>query len=189
MANWFRDKRNGFLVYQTTDADVKKATAEFNTRFKNSNKLNSLTVYDKEESRIAGILGEIIFGLYAGKLGTRADNKPQDFIVNKKLVDVKCKFRTVIPNQNFEASDFLYQNNDYSKPIEYYAFLSTISDYKYVWFCGWATHDGWWNNPKGTLWKKGQIDETNHKVFHEDTWSVFYKDLGTFSANPLDIFK
>jgi len=171
---------NGFIKYQTSQADIDKAVEEYNKNFKDSNRLNGRTVYEKEESRIAGILGEIVFGHYAGEDAQRVYNMPYDFISGDNMIDVKCKFRTVVPRLSYEASDFNYQNNTYSKDVTHYAFLSTITNYKYVWFCAWADRELWWHNPNGVLWKKGETDPTNRKLFHEDTWSVFYRNLNRF---------
>jgi hypothetical protein len=100
------------------------------------------------------------------------------FLITKRLM---CKFRTVVPRPTFEASFFAYQGSDYYKDVDYYAFLSTITNYKIVWFCAWASKDDWLKNPKGVLWKAGQTDPTNNKTFHKDTWSVLYQHLKRFS--------
>lgn len=188
MSEWFIDKRNGFLAYKPTRGDLDAMYAEHTRDFKNTNILNHRTVYDKEESRMAGILGEIVFQHYLGETGVRCKNLSYDYVFNGKKIDVKCKFRTVVPRPIFEASFFSYQADTYYKDVEYYAFLSTIRDYETVWFCAYSSKENWLHNPNGVLWKTGQIDPTNRKRFDKDTWSVFYKDLGQFTDNPYNCF-
>jgi hypothetical protein len=191
MINLTLDKRNGFLMYETTPKDIALAHEIFNRDFKTTNTVNNKTVYARDESRIAGILGEIVFGDYLGDKGEYVGrgNVTYDFIVNdSKRVDVKCKYRTVPPKPEFEASFFVYQGAPHFKDVDYYAFLSTITGYRYVWFCGLASKQDWLNNPKGRLWKAGEVDNTNGKRFDADTWSVFYRDLEQFTEKPLTHF-
>jgi hypothetical protein len=176
-SEWFMDNRNGFLSYKPTREDLLVMEDEYKRDFKKSNILNTKTIYNKEESRKAGILGEIVFGKWAGLQAVRHKGLLYDFILNNNKIDVKCKFRTVPPRPNFEASFFSYQGAEYYKEVDYYAFLSTITNYSQVWFCAWATKDGFIKNPKGIFWKAGMVDPTNGKEFHEDTFSVFYQDL------------
>lgn len=174
------DKSTGFLVYTTTQEDIAQMNFEYERDFKESNRLNKRTVYEKKESRLAGIIGEIVFYKYTGKDGKRCKSMHYDNIFFGKTVDVKCKLRNLPPQLHFEASDFLYQNTKDNECVDFYAFLSTIPGYKYVWFCAWADHDTWWRNVRGQFWGKGKVDPSNHKEFHEDTWSVRYKDLQRF---------
>jgi hypothetical protein len=190
MSNWFRDDSNGFIVYKTMSEDIELARKIHAQDFKKSNNLNGKTVYNREESRIAGILGEIVFGKYVGRLGVRGERGDviYDYIVNGKKVDVKCKFRTVPPKPTFEASFFAYQSSSHFADVDYYAFLSTIVGYEYVWFCGVVSKQEWLKNPLGRLWKAGEIDTSNGMKFQKDTWSVFYKDLGKFGTDPSACF-
>jgi hypothetical protein len=177
MENWTVDSRNNFLMYNTSSQDIQEMYTEYDSVFKTSNIVNGNTVYDKKESRLAGILGEIVFQHYLGNTAVRCSNLPYDYLYQNKKIDVKCKFRTVIPRPTFEASFFFYQSSNYFKDVDYYVFLSTITGYKTVWFCAWSDKNNWIHNPKGKLWKAGETDKTNGKVFHRDTWSVYYKDL------------
>jgi hypothetical protein len=174
------DWDTGFLIYRTTPEDIEQMHVEYKRDFEKSNKLNSKTVYDKKESRLAGIIGEIAFKKFTGIHGERFRNRPEDNIFYGRKWDVKCKYRSIPPRLEFEASEFTYQNNEYSKAIEYYAFLSTVPEFRLVWFCSWASHNDWWHNSKGKLWQKGDKDPTNGKIFDENTWSVFYKDMKKF---------
>ena len=177
---FFIDATNGFLAYKTTAEDLRDMRTEFEEDFEKSNVLNSKTVYDREESRMAGILGEIAFGKWAGKNGLRKKGLLYDYIYMGKKIDVKCKFRTVKPRPDFEASFFAYQGSPHFKEVDNYAFLSTTKGFDVVWFCGWTSKESWLNNPHGVLWKAGMTDFTNGKTFHKDTYSVLYKYLNQF---------
>lgn len=185
MEKWFIDKRNGFLTYRTQAEDIKLANEIFARDYPESNLLNKNTVYDKKESRMAGILGEIVFSIYAGDHAKPSPerNSPYDFLVDGKKVDVKCKMRSVIPQPHFEASFFAYQSDSYFAQVDYYAFLSTVKNFEYVWFCGYIGKDECADNPNGVLWKAGVTDPTNGKVFHKDTWSIFYRYINRFNLN------
>jgi len=180
--------QNGFLVFRPRKDTLDEAYAEYERDFSKSNRLNSKTVYNRKGSRLAGILGEIAFKKYA--IGSvRHKNLAYDFTFNGKTVDVKTKYRTVSPRGNFEASIFPYQEGNYFKAIDYYAFLSVIEDLSTIWFCGLSTKENWLTSPKRVLWKKGETDPTNGKTFEVDTWSIFYKDLTPFMTNPYACIK
>lgn len=187
---WLVDERNGFLVYYTTQDDVALARKIYKDKFLSSSILNSRTVYGREESRVAGILGEIVFGHYLknGYNFVGGGDVPFDFIFNDKKIDVKCKYRTVFPRKDFEASFFSYQGSSRFSQVDYYAFLSTMTDFRKFWFCGYVSKNNWINNPKGRLWKKGETDPSNKKRFDADTWNVFYRDIPQFKADPYDCF-
>jgi len=53
--------RNGFLAYKTNQDQIFEAKRIFTERFSSSLSLNSKTVYDRMESRLAGIVGEIVY--------------------------------------------------------------------------------------------------------------------------------
>lgn len=186
MDNFFFDNRVGYLCYVPTQGDIVKAEKLFQSSYKN-NSLNSKTVYDRKESRIAGLLGEIAFShYYEGRCDyVGKGNVPYDFVVHgdnrhSVNVDVKCKYRRVQPKPNFEASIYNYQCGNFFKDVDYYAFLSTSGSYEKVWFCGMINKTDLLCNPNTILWKAGQVDPTNGKVFHEDTLSIFYKYLTPF---------
>lgn len=177
------DRQNGFYVYETTSEDITLMKFLYEKDFHKRARYNSYTVYEGKEHREAGIIGEIAFQHYAGPRGVVPEgvHYGYDIIFCGDRVDVKTKLRNVIPVRKFEASNFSYQNDEEHKLTKYYAFLSTIPKYRYVWFCGWTTRDGFWKHPNGKFWKKGEVDSTNHKPFDADTWSVFYKDIHIFT--------
>ena len=144
---------------------------------------------------MAGLLGELVFGELFGKhrcqyVGDR--NLPYDYLLEISegvtiKVDVKTKFRKVLPKKDFEASFFAYQGSNFFAEVDYYCFLSTTEKLDVVWFCGVANKQEWVKNPKGRLWKKGETDFSNNKTFDADTWSVQYKFLRQIS--PDDIYR
>ena len=184
--NFFYD--SGYLCYKPTQSDIQKATELFRVNYRNNN-LNTKTVYNREESRIAGLIGEIAFGhLYENSEYVGKGNCPYDYVIytpNVNItVDVKCKFRKCPPKPIFEASIYNYQAiNKFFGEVGLYAFLSTSEGYNKVWFCGMITKTDLMCDPHTILWKKGQVDPTNGKVFHEDTLSIFYKYLRPFELN------
>ena len=183
------DPSNGFLVYKTTGQDMDSALEIYRRSFEKSNLLNSKTVYDRKGSRIAGILGEIVFQKYMGSFGNKSlYDLSYDFLVCGKKVDVKCKYRTVVPRPTFEASLFAYQVERHFYGVDYYVFLSTLPDFKTFWFCGMVSRSDWLSNTKGKIWKAGDVDPSNNKRFDADTWSIFYKDLNPVLPNPEKCF-
>jgi hypothetical protein len=174
------DKVNKMPCYKTSSKDLQEAETEFQARFSKSNIVNGNTVYDRKHSRIAGILGEIIFKkIYPN--ATRSKDMTYDFDVNGVKIDVKCKYRTVVPRQDYEASFFLYQSKEKFN-AELYFFMSTIPSFEYVWLCGYMSKKDLLSDPHTELWKQGQIDKNNGMTFREDTICLKYKYL-----NPVEI--
>jgi hypothetical protein len=174
------DPYNKMARYKTVPKDLEDAECEFKQRFSESNLVNSKTVYDRKHSRVAGILGEIIFKkIYP--TAERSKDMTYDFNLDGNKVDVKCKYRTVNPRQDYEASFFLYQAGEKFNADLYY-FMSTIPSFEYVWLCGYASKKEILENPNTEIWKQGQIDENNGMTFREDTICLKYKYL-----NPVEV--
>ncbi len=191
MNNFFMDQETGYLCYRTTQEDLEKAKALFDLDYSKTNNLNHKTVYNRTESRMAGLVGEVVFGQYykgSCEYVARGGN-PYDYIVHtpqgvSAAFDVKCKYRKVKPKPNFEASVYNYQaKSDFFKEVDYYAFLSTSGNFEKVWFCGFISKTELVCSEKSVFWAKGSVDPTNKKVFHEDTLSTFYKNLQPFRLN------
>jgi len=161
--------------YKTSLYDLKEAEDEFEKRFCNSNLVNSKTVYDRKRSRVAGILGEIVFKKIFPEAKESLD-MTYDFDLQGYKVDVKCKYRTVKPSLEFEASFFLYQSDEKFNADLYY-FMSTVPSFEWVWLCGSMSKKGILENPNTEIWKQGQIDENNGMTFREDTICLKYKYL------------
>lgn len=171
--------RNGFLVCKTSQDQIFEAKRIFTERFSNSLSLNGRTVYDRMESRMAGIVGEIVYqALFPTAQKTPNKDIPFDFYHNDEKVDVKCKYRKVAPKDNFEASFFAYQMSGKFQTVDKYVFMSTRDSFSTVWICGYLYKKDFIN--KSVFWRKGQADPTNNKVFHEDTFSVFYSQLNKY---------
>jgi len=169
------DRTNKMFHYKTVPKDLQDAENEFKHRFPNNSIVNSKTVYDRKHSRIAGILGEIVFKkIYPDAI--KSKDITYDFDLRGYKVDVKCKYRTVIPRQDFEASFFLYQADEKFNADLYY-FMSTVPSFEYVWLCGYATKKEILENPNTEIWKQGQIDQNNGMTFIEDTICLKYKYL------------
>lgn len=185
--SFYYDDENGFLCYKTKPEEIEYVINLYNLKFPDGNKLNRKTVYNRKESRIAGLLGEYVFHLYLPNAIWKINKSlPYDFVVygpndlNIK-VDVKCKYRKVTPKPYFEASIYNYQaSSEFFGEVDYYAFLSTSGKFEKVWFCGMISKTDLVCSPDSVLWKKGQVDPSNNKVFHEDTLSTFYKNLAPF---------
>lgn len=173
--NLFVDPVNKMYCYKTTKIDLDTAEAEFQARFNKTNIINKKTVYDRKESRIAGILGEIVFkNLYPA--ATKSKDLTYDFDYDGLKIDVKCKYRKVRPVDDFQASFFMYQANKGFNADVYY-FMSTIRSFGYVWLCGTISKNNIMNNSNKEIWKAGQIDEANGMVFKEDTICLKYRYL------------
>lgn len=169
------DQRTGILFVDVDDSQIASAEKLYEKCFDETSCLNDRTVYKKRESRLAGIIGEIVFRDFMGTLATASGKIPYDFLVDRTLrVDVKCKMRSVPPRLDFEASLFAYQKR-FSGQIDTYVFMSTIPSLRKVWFCGVDTAHSF--HEKAVLWKAGQTDETNRMKFNEDTLSVKYMYL------------
>lgn len=176
--NLSQDK-NGFWVYKTNQDQIFEAKGIFAERFSSSLSLNGRTVYDRMESRLAGIVGEIVYqALFPTAQKTPNRDIPYDFYYNGEKVDVKCKYRKVDPKNNFEASLFAYQLSGKFQTVDKYVFMSTKDDFSTVWICGYISKKSFMD--KAILWKKGQTDPTNNKTFHEDTFSLFYSQLNKY---------
>lgn len=174
------DPYNKMARYKTVPKDLQDAECEFDKRFSKTNLVNSKTVYDRKHSRIAGILGEIIFKkIYPN--ARKSKDMTYDFDVNNVKVDVKCKYRTVIPRQDYEASFFFYQSDEKFN-AELYFFMSTVPSFEYVWLCGYISKNDLLANPHTEIWKQGEIDENNGMTFREDTICLKYKYL-----NPVEV--
>lgn len=180
----FTKNTNGFIEYNTKKEDLFEMENTFSKHFANNLSVNAKTVYNRPESRKAGILGELVFKKFTGLHGVLPERGDlvYDIIVNGAKVDVKCKFRNVVPQSNFEASFFTYQASSHFKENQYYVFMSTIKDFSKIWICGYLSKTGWLDNPNGRLWKVGEVDPTNGKKFDAETWSVMYKFLNKFDA-------
>ncbi len=161
--------------YKTCPKDLQDAENEFDKRFPKSNLMNSKTVYDRKHSRIAGILGEIVFNKIYPEAKPSKD-LTYDFNWDDFKIDVKCKYRTVVPSLEFEASFFLYQAGEKFNADLYY-FMSTVPSMEYVWICGFLSKKGILENPNTQIWKQGMIDENNGMIFREDTICLKYKYL------------
>jgi len=169
------DRVNKMPCYKTSPKDLQDAEDEFKRRFSQSNMVNQKTVYDRKHSRIAGILGEIVFKkIYPNAI--RSKDITYDFDVNDVKVDVKCKYRTVVPRQDYEASFFLYQSDEKFN-AELYFFMSTLPSFEYVWLCGYMSKKDLLADPHTEIWKQGEIDENNGMTFREDTICLKYKYL------------
>lgn len=176
--NLSQDK-NGFLIYKTSRDQIFEAKEIFSKRFSSSLSLNSKTVYDRMESRLAGIVGEIVYqALFPNAKKTPDRDIPYDFYHDGKKVDVKCKYRTVDPKPSFEASFFAYQMSGKFQNVDKYVFMTTRDDFSIVWICGYISKSEFMN--KSVLWRKGQTDPTNNKTFHEDTLSLYYFQLNKY---------
>lgn len=169
----------GFIVYHTSKEQIFYAKDIFAKRFSSSFSLNSKTVYDRMESRLAGIVGEMVYqSLFPKAQKTPDRDIPFDFLHDGLKVDVKCKYRKVDPRDDFEASFFEYQMKRSLENVNRYVFMSTKDDFSKVWICGYIDKSDFMSRAK--LWKKGQTDPTNRKVFHENTLSVFYSQLNKY---------
>lgn len=165
-------------VYTVTGEDMKRVDEIYRLEFPDNNLINSKTVYNRKRSRIAGILGEIIFQkLFPDAL--KSKDITYDFDWDNKKVDVKCKYRTVTPSLEYEASFFLYQTKEKFK-ADWYIFMSTIPSFKSVWICGFITKKDILGHPNMEIWRHGEIDKNNGMRFIEDTVCLKYKYLDNF---------
>lgn len=187
MNNLFYDYETKMPCYLTTKNDLNQAEEIFENNFQQSNILNRDTVYDRKESRIAGILGEIVFKNLYGS-ATASKNITYDFQCDNLNVDVKCKLRNVKPKLNFEASFFAYQSTKHFDAEVYY-FMSTILPMNKVWLCGFASKKDIMNHAETILWKAGDIDRRNNMEFKRDTVCIPYKYLTKVDINNLTIWR
>ena len=170
---------NKFVVYEPSQKLLTFAKSIFNNRFNSSRVLNARTVYERIESRLAGIVGECVYQeLFPMAKKSPDRDVPFDFYQDGKKIDVKCKYRTVPPKKNFEASFFAYQIGQHFQEVDRYVFMSTMGDFSKVWICGYIEKKDFLD--RAVVWKRGQVDPSNGKVFHEDTYSVFYNQLNQY---------
>lgn len=186
MNNFYFDKSVGYMYYTPTKEDKKLAVELYHRDYRNNN-LNSKTVYARAESRVAGLLGEIAYQRYMGDIAeyTGKGDCPYDYVIWNKdgstyTVDIKTKYRKVPPKPNFEASLFEYQSSSHFGGVDQYVFLSTSGNFEKIWFCGSIAKNELMSSDKKVIWRAGDIDPTNNKVFHKDTISIYYKYLNQF---------
>lgn len=171
----FNDPENNMPCYTVTVADLQEVAKKYNELFDGTNVVNSRTIYNRKQSRIAGLLGEIVFKkIYPDAV--ESSDLTYDFDYEGFKIDVKCKFRKYPPTPEYEASFFLYQTNKKFNADLYY-FMSTLPDYSYVWLCGYIKKDDIMNNPNKEIWRAGEIDKKNGMHFREDTLCLKYKYL------------
>ena len=104
------DKTVNMPRYSVSKKDLIETEKEFCNRFPENNLINSKTVYNRKHSRIAGILGEMVFkNIYPE--AQKSNDITYDFDWDGKRIDVKCKYRTVIPSLEYEASFFPHNIN------------------------------------------------------------------------------
>lgn len=176
------DTNNNMLCYEVTADDIAEAEKEFHARFEKSNMMNHRTVYDRKDSRLAGILGEIVFKKIYPDAQKSLKDITYDFSLGELKIDVKCKFRKVAPSPEFQSSFFMYQMSDKFKANTYY-FMSTTPSFKYVWLCGYISKRDFLNHPNKEVWKAGQADPSNGMSFREDTLCLKYKYLKALSLS------
>ena len=172
----YLDKKNNIPCYNVTKKDIKKVEDIYNTMFSKTDKINEKTVYDRKHSRIVGILGEVVFENIYPKAKHSVDDITYDFDLNEEKIDVKCKYRTVIPRLYYEASFFYYQLSDGFNADVYY-FMSTIPDYSKVWICGYDTKENIKNSKHMEIWRAGQTDPSNGMKFRKNTVCIKYQYL------------
>jgi len=136
--------------------------------------LNQKTQVAKRDSRLAGILGEIVFErMYP--TAKRSTDLRWDYWYRDQKIDVKCKLRKVPPHYGLDASIYAYQLRNCQADVYY--FMSTIADFTIVWLCGWIGRKEMINHPASEHWKAGDIDDTNGKRFSADTLNLPYSKL------------
>jgi hypothetical protein len=180
MDNLILDSRNNMYCYLVSDAERELAEEDYQREFSETNLMNSKTVYNRKESRIAGILGEMVFKTLYPEAVKVIQDITYDFDYKNLKIDVKCKIRKVAPTYNFEASFFVYQSTGKFNADTYY-FMSTTRDYQKVWICGWGSKDHILNHENMELWKAGTTDTNNGMSFKQDTICLKYKYLNKVS--------
>ena len=169
------DKANGIPCYDVTETDMEKVNAIYDEMFPERDIINQNTVYARKHSRIAGILGEVVFENVFPE-AVKSTDITYDFVLDGQKVDVKCKYRTVVPRYSYEASFFFYQSSNRFN-ADMYHFMSTILDFSKVWLCGYGTKDEILNNAHMELWKAGETDTNNGMKFRQDTICLKYQYL------------
>lgn len=146
--------------------------------------LNSYTVHENEQSRKAGIIGELVFAEIYSTAKWSTD-KRYDFLYKGNRVDVKCKLRNVPPDiYTHEASIFNYQSSN--NRVDLYYFMSTIPSFEKVWLCGYITKKQLLAHPLLEHWKRNSIDNSNGKRFAADTLSIGYEHLYPVNIDKLN---
>jgi len=136
--------------------------------------LNNMTQNNKKDSRLAGLLGEVIFERLYPTAKVSSDRR-YDYTYMGWRIDVKCKLRNVPAHLGLEASIYEYQLHKSS--VDIYYFMSTTPDFNRVWLCGWIGMLEMVNHPKTRHWKKGELDRHNNKRFTADTLNLKYSEL------------
>jgi len=167
---------NGMMQYTVTDEDKEETKRIFADMYPETNLLNKHTVYAREESRMAGILGEIVFANLHPKAIKSTTDLSYDFLLNDLKIDVKCKYRKRFPLMHFQASVFLYQVGDEFNANFYY-FMSTIPTLEHVWLCGGIYKDEMKTHTKSETWRSGETDSSNGMTFRKDTLCLNYSYL------------
>ena len=171
-----------FLIAEITSSMRLMAEAEFRSHMKNSIVLNEQTVYARKSSRLAGILGELVFAeLYPQ--AKKSKNLGYDFLYNGLRVDVKTKCRHYPPRISDQASVFSYQNG---KHIDLLYFMSTTPEFERMWLCGWITISEFMHHPELERWKGGQVDTNNGMKFIADTHSLKYEYLSPIRIEKIE---
>jgi len=166
----------------------KEAEAEYKKLYSAEPVLNNLTVHKKEESRFAGIIGELVFQrLYpkAGRVSLIDPGCPYDFRYIYEKVDVKCKVRTKAPKLEYEGSFFAYQLDELKRLDVLLYFMSTTKEFDRIWLCGYMPTVGFMNHPRLQVWQKGEIDQSNGKKYHAKTYGLAYEHMYPVNVNKI----
>lgn len=171
-----------FLIAEITSSMRLMAEAEFRSHMKNSIVLNEKTVYARKSSRLAGIIGEMVFvELYPQ--AEKSKDYGYDFLYNGLRVDVKTKCRHCPPRISDQASVFSYQNG---KRTDLLYFMSTTPEFERIWLCGWITITEFLHHPELERWRGGQIDTSNGMKFIADTLSLRYEQLNSIQLKKIE---
>lgn len=172
--------------------DIQQAREEYQRAFKDEPILNSRTVHAREESRFAGILGEVVFErLYpkAVRMSLADPGLAYDFRYRGVHVDVKCKVRTSPPKPDQEGSFFAYQASELKRLHVMLYFMSTTREFDRVWLCGFIPSNMFLEHDRMQVWQKGEIDPSNGKQFAEKTygltyWHMYQINMDKIKTNP-----
>ncbi len=171
-----------FLIAEITPSMRLMAEAEYESHFKNGSALNERTVYARKSSRLAGIIGEMVFvELYPQ--AEKSKDYGYDFLYNGLRVDVKTKCRHCPPRISDQASVFSYQNG---KRTDLLYFMSTTPEFERIWLCGWITITEFLHHPELERWRGGQIDTSNGMKFIADTLSLRYEQLNSIQLKKIE---
>lgn len=175
-----------------TPADLEQAGHEYQRMYKDMPILNSRTVHAKEESRFAGIIGEVVFErLYpkAVRMSLAYPGLAYDFRYRGEHVDVKCKVRTSPPEPEQEGSFFAYQVDEMKRLHVMLYFMSTTREFDRMWLCGFIHSKDFITHDRLQVWQKGEIDPSNGKQFAEKTyglayWHMYQINMDKIKTNP-----